>query len=175
MLPPQERTTAMSSTRRGFFIGAAAVSGAALGRRVTAVLSGGSMTAHAALGTIRSAQSAITHGPFVGHLTSTSAMVWARCSTPGVHHLTAHGIGERLELVTVTTAEATPENDMCVVWRVTGLEAETRYGYEVTYQDQPILGDEETFFETPTAEGLWLRVQSVPAVLLSLRGAGEGF
>ncbi len=140
----------MKSTRRGFLIGAAAVGGAALSRRVAAVLTGRSMTAYDALGTIRSAQSAITHGPLVGHLTSTSAMVWARCSTLGVYHLTAHGIGEREELV--ATAEATPENDMCVVWRVTGLQAETRYGYEATYQDQPILSDEDTFFVTPTAE-----------------------
>lgn len=140
----------MNSTRRGFLIGAAGVGGAALGRRVAAVLTGRSMTAYAALGTIRSAQSAITHGPFVGHLTSTSAMVWARCSTPGVYHLTAHGIGEREELI--VTAEATPENDMCVVWHVTGLQAETRYGYEPNYQDQPILSDDDTFFVTPTAE-----------------------
>ena len=38
-------------------------------------------------------QSAITYGPFVGHLTPTSAMVWARCSKPGVYSLTAWGSG----------------------------------------------------------------------------------
>ncbi len=129
---------------------AAVVGGAALGRRVAAVLPGRSMAAYAALGTIPSAQAAITHGPFVGHLTATSAFVWARCSTPGVYHLTAHRLGEREGRV--ATAAASPENDMCVVWRVTGLQADTRYGYEVTYQDQPILGDERTFFVTPAAE-----------------------
>ena len=131
-------------------MGAAAAGGAALGRRVAAVLTGRSMSAYAALRTTRSARSAISHGPFVGHLTSTSATLWAKCSTAGVYHLSAHGIGEREELV--ATAEAIPENDMCVVWRVMGLQAETRYGYEATYQDQRIVSDEDTFFVTPTAE-----------------------
>ena len=138
----------MIGTRRGFLIRAvAAGGGAALGRRVAAVLTGRSMTAYTAPGTIPSAQSAITHGPFVGHLTSTSAAVWARCSTPGVYQLTADGIGGGEQLV--ATAETTPENDLCVVWRVTGLHADTRYGYEATYQDQLILGGEDTFFVTP--------------------------
>ena len=140
----------MSPTRKGFLIRAAAVGGAALVRRVVATLTGRSTATYAAVVTTRSAQSAITHGPFVGHLTSTSAMVWSRCSTPGVYGLSARRIGERDELV--ATAEATPENNMCVVWRVTGLQAETRYGYEVTYQGQQIFGDEDTFFVTPTAE-----------------------
>ena len=81
----------MSPTRRGFFIRAAAVGGAALVRRVVATLTGRSTAAYAAAVTTRSAQSAITHGPFVGHVTSTSANVWARCSTPGVYRLTARG------------------------------------------------------------------------------------
>ena len=140
----------MSPTRRGFFIRAAAVSGAALVRRVVATLTGRSTAAYAAVVTTRSAQSAITHGPFLGHLTSTSARVWARCSTPGVYRLTARGIAERRELA--TTAEATPENDMCVVWRVTGLQAETRYGYEVTAQGQQMLGNEAAYFVTPAAQ-----------------------
>ena len=99
-------------------MGVAAAGGAAQGRRVVAAPTGRSMSADNALGTRRSAQSAITHGPFVGHLTSTSAMVWARCSAPGVYQLAAQGIGGREELV--ATAEATPENDMCAVWSVTG-------------------------------------------------------
>ena len=140
----------MSPTRKGFFIRAAAVGGAALVRRVVASLTGRSTAAYAAVGTTRSAQSVISHGPFVGHLTSTSAMVWARCSTPGVHRLTARRMGERDELV--ATAEATAANDMCVVWRMTGLQAETRYGYEVTYQGQQMLGNEDAFFVTPPAE-----------------------
>ena len=137
----------MSPTRRAFFIGAAG--GAALVRRVVATLTGRSTAAYAAVATTRTAQSAIAHGPFVGHVTSTSAMVWARCSTTGVYRLTARGSAERDELV--ATAEATPENDMCVVWHVTGLQAEMRYGYEVTYEGQQVLGDEDTFFVTPSA------------------------
>ncbi len=140
----------MSPTRKGFLIRAAAVGGAALVRRVVATLTGRSTAAYTAVVTTRSAQSAITHGPFVGHLTSTSARVWARCSTPGVYRLTARRSAERDELV--ATVEATPENDMCVVWRVAGLQAGGRYGYEVTYQGRQILGDEDTFFVTPSPE-----------------------
>ena len=140
----------MSPTRRGFFIRAAAVSGVALVRRVVATLTGRSTAAYAAVVTTGSTQSAITHGPFVGHVTTSSANVWARCSTPGVYRLTARGSAGRDELV--ATAQATPENDMCVVWRVTGLQAETRYGYEVTHQGQQMLGNEDAFFVTPTAQ-----------------------
>ena len=141
----------MIGTRRGFLIGAAAAGGGAtLGRRVAAILTRRSVTACGAWETIRSPQSTITHGPFVGHLSSTSATVWARCSTAGVYQLTADRIGGGEQLV--ATAEATPENDLCVVWRVTGLQADTRYGYEATYQDQPLLGDENAFFMTPPGD-----------------------
>ena len=105
------------------------------------------------------AQSAITHGPFVGHVTSTRAMIWARCSRPGVYSLTARGMGEADELV--ATAEATPENDMCVVWHVTGLQAERRYRYEATYQGHSVLGAEDTFFMTPGAEDTPTRTRLV--------------
>ena len=54
----------MSPTRKGFLIRAAAVGGAALVRRVVATLTGRSTAAYAAVVTTRSAQSAITHGPF---------------------------------------------------------------------------------------------------------------
>ena len=95
----------MNPTRRGFLIRAAAVGGAVLGRGVSALLTGRSRAAYAA--TIHSGQNAVTHGPFLGHLTSTSAKVWARCSTPGIYRLTARGVGGDL----VATAEAAPEND----------------------------------------------------------------
>ena len=97
----------------------------------------------------RAAQSAITHGPFVGHLTPTSAIVWARCSKPGVYSLTAQGSGGE---VLVATAEAIPQSDMCVVWHVKGLQANTRYGYEAAYQGEQVLGGENTFFVTPAPE-----------------------
>ena len=76
--------------------------------------------------------------------------MWARCSTPGVYHLIARDSGG-LALPSVS-AVAIPENDLCVVWRVTGLRADTRYAYEARYRDQPVLGDEDTFFTTPAAE-----------------------
>ena len=147
----QSKDTPLSPSRRGFFIRSAAVGGAALLRRVVAIFTGRPPVAHAAAETTRSAQSAITHGPFLGHLTSTGASVWARCSTPGEYRLTVRGIGEREDLV--ATAEPTPQNDMCVVWRVTGLQAETRYRYEVSNGGQQLIVDEDASFVTPPAEG----------------------
>ena len=82
---------AMSSTRRGFLLRTAVAGGAALVRRVVASLTGRSTAAYAAVQTTRSARYAITHGPFVGHLTTATAMVWARTSAPGVYQLTARG------------------------------------------------------------------------------------
>ena len=41
---------------------------------------------------------------------------------------------------------------MCVVWRVTGLQAGRTYGYGVTHEGQQILGDSDTFFVTPPPE-----------------------
>jgi alkaline phosphatase D len=140
----------MNSTRKGFLIRAAAVAGAGLVRRVLATLTGGSTAAYAAVPTARPALHSMTHGPFVGHVTSTTAMVWARCSAPGPYGLTARGNGGRDEVA--ATAEATPETDMCVVWRLTGLRAGSTHRYEVTHEGQRIVGDEGTFFTTPSAQ-----------------------
>ena len=59
----------MNSTRRGFLIRGAAVGGAALVRRVLTALARRSTAAYAVVGGMRPTRSAITHGPFVGHLT----------------------------------------------------------------------------------------------------------
>ena len=90
----------------------------------------------------------ITHGPFLGHLTSSRAKIWARCSKPGVYRLTAKGIGDHDALV-ATTSEATLENDMCLVWQVTGLQPGKKYFYEATYQGHQIAGDKDNYFLTP--------------------------
>jgi alkaline phosphatase D len=115
-----------------------------------ATLTGRATAAYAVVRTTRPERYAITHGPFVGHVTTDTAIVWAKASAPGVYQLTARGVRERGELV--ATAEATAETDMCVVWRVTGLRPGRTYGYAVTHQGQQILGDADTFFETPTRE-----------------------
>ena len=142
----------MTPTRRDFLIGAAAVgNGTALERRVATLLTTRPMVAGISSEGSGPAQLAIANGPFVGHLTASSVTVWANCPAPGVYHFTAHEIGQRRRLI--AAAEATPENDMCVVWRLAGLQAETTYGYQATYGDQPIFGDDDTYFTTPAAEG----------------------
>lgn len=140
----------MTPTRRGFLLGSAVAGVSAMGRRIAAALTGGSVAAYGATKTTRSAQSGLSHGPFVGDLTPTSARVWAKCSMPGTYRLTARGIDEGEEFG--ATAEAVAENDRCVVWRVSGLQAERRYSYEITFRGQSILGGEDTFFVTPPSQ-----------------------
>lgn len=141
------------SSRRGFLIRAGAGVGALLGRSVAALLPAGSRKVHADTATVGSGRSAITHGPFVGHLTSNSATIWARCASPGVYRLNARGRGTGSGLAS-STMLATPCNDLCIVWHVTGLQPHQKYVYEIAYhsQDKPLLIGEDFFFVTPPAD-----------------------
>ena len=71
----------MNPTRRGFLIRAAAVGSAVLGRGVSALLTGRSRVAYAA--TIHSGQNAVTHGPFLGHLTLSPGPFRVHAALPG--------------------------------------------------------------------------------------------
>ena len=145
----------MTPTRRGFLLGSAAGGVSAMGRRIASALTGRSVAAYGATQTNRFAGSGLSHGPFVGDLTSTSARVWAKCSIPGHYRLTARGIDEGEGFGAEefgAMAEASAVNDLCVVWRVTGLQPERRYSYEITFQGQSIEVDEDTFFVTPPSQ-----------------------
>ncbi|MBP85894.1 MAG: hypothetical protein CMJ64_04120 [Planctomycetaceae bacterium] len=94
------------------------------------------------------AKRSITHGPFVGHITSTSVMVWARCSKPGKYHLSARsdGGGE-----VQTEAQSSAEHDGCVVWRLESLRPATRYQYTIESEgENPVEGDDYYFTSAPT-------------------------
>ena len=134
-------------TRRSFLFRAAALGGAVLSQ-AAAFLTRRPTLREAATEPSRSPQSVLTHGPFLGDVTPTSARVWARCEVPGSYRLVARGSWTEL----VATGEARPENDLCVVWRVNGLEPQQRYRYEITSQDQPVVDDPDGYFLTPPSE-----------------------
>lgn len=93
----------------------------------------------------RSPIPSVTHGPFVGHLTSDSVMVWARCSTPGEYRLSARS-GEGAEVQ--AAAESSVEHDGCVVWRLKSLPAGTRYQYAIEFGDERLVDGDDYWFMT---------------------------
>jgi alkaline phosphatase D len=71
----------------------------------------------------------LTHGPFVGHTTPTSASVWARCAEPGEYELVAHCVEDRTIHSAVTNA--TVANDHCIVWTLEDLLPNAEYTYDI--------------------------------------------
>ncbi len=137
--------------RRRFLTRAGAFLGAVFSGRLWTRLTGRSRAAHAAThpagrsGEPGAGRAALTHGPVLGHVTPDEARVWARCSTPGVHTLTLRGASTSRTAV----ATASPDDDLCVVWRLTGLRAEERYRYEIAQGEQIVFADERAAFATP--------------------------
>jgi len=93
-------------------------------------------------------ESPITHGPFVGHVTPASALVWARCQQAGEYRLIAQTTdGSRMS---IAVARSAPEQDGCVHWKLTGLQPASRYHYRVEFQDR-VLTSGEAFYLTTAA------------------------
>ena len=91
----------------------------------------------------------LTHGPFIGHATPTSALVWARCSEPGEYQLTARSEGGH----SVTAkARSTPLRDGCVQWRLDGLRGGTRYDYQIEVDGRELVHGDDFAFTTEDAE-----------------------
>ena len=75
---------------------------------------------------------AVAQGPWLGHTTSSSARVWARCSAPGaVALVVATQDGDPAEGPLRVVAHADPDADLCVVFTADGLRAGTTYAYRV--------------------------------------------
>ena len=146
----------MSPTRRGFVLGSLVAGGTALFRRVSATLTPSSATRSAKASTMVSSrsgavtQTGLTHGPFLGDLTTSGVKVWARFSEAGSYRLFGRGSDSAAGFE--STAEATLDNNLCVVWSVSGLEAATRYAYGISSQGQSIFEADDAFFVTPRGE-----------------------
>ena len=88
----------------------------------------------------------LTHGPFVGHVTSRDALVWARFASPGPCRLRAlSATGHELTI----EKEATSERDGCVQWRLESLKPGTKYHYQVERGDQVLATGDAYGFTTP--------------------------
>ena len=94
----------------------------------------------------------ITHGPFIGHVTSDTALVWARFSQPGEYQLRARVKQDDSEIE--CTATATRANDDCLRWELNGLSPGTRYRYEIRSHGQTLLDGNDCFFETTGSGGV---------------------
>ncbi len=87
---------------------------------------------------VAAGESAVTHGPFLGHAGATEAVVWARFAKPGLYTLaltddaTGEPAGEPL------TGLASEAADYCVTWRAPGLDADRSYQCNISARDVAI-------------------------------------
>ena len=100
-------------------------------------------------------QTPLAHGPFIGHLTPSSARIWARFREPGEYRLIARGPAAEH----ATSAQAGPETDGAIVWELTGLEPRTRYRYEVAQGPLTLFAPDGAYFVTPAPEALSAEVR----------------
>lgn len=104
----------------------------------------------------RQTNSSVTHGPFIGHITSSSVIVWARCSNPGKYRLSAcSDDGAKVQ----TEVESSLERDGCVVWHLKSLRSATRYRYAIDFGDERLVAGDDYFFTTaPTDQTATVRL-----------------
>ncbi|MCH2126059.1 MAG: alkaline phosphatase D family protein [Pirellulaceae bacterium] len=88
----------------------------------------------------------ITHGPFVGHVDSTNAHLWARFAQAGEYSLVAYATDAPLQLR--ATARAARKHDLCVEWQLRGLRPGTQYHYQIQSGDKKLLQGNDFFFKT---------------------------
>lgn len=86
----------------------------------------------------------------VGHVAATSANVWFRPSEAGDYMLQVVADGESApsSAVRKVRATASADNDLCVVWKVTGLQPATKYCYSIVAESGAIVSDEGCCFST---------------------------
>ncbi len=84
----------------------------------------------------------LTHGPFLGHVDSSSARIWARASRVGTYALTIGGVAGVLE------ARADPEHDLTLEWRATGLAPDREYRYTIRAGAEELLPEAALRFRT---------------------------
>src|SRR5262245_57392567 len=93
----------------------------------------------------------VTHGPFVGHVTSTSASVGCRLPEPAPCELSILD-NDRRPLASVAQ-RACEDNDLCVAMRVDGLEPDTRYLYRISAAGMPLIDGDAYFLRTAPMDG----------------------
>ena len=92
----------------------------------------------------------LTHGPFIGHATPTSVLVWASSAEPGEYNLVARAAGNGQPVT--AKARSTPERDGCVQWRLDGLRPGTRYHYQIEFDGKKLVHGGDFSFATEGTE-----------------------
>ena len=80
-------------------------------------------------------QGRIAQGPFVGHMTPDSVAIWARLSAPGEYSLALTDGSGSNPLTALQTAD--PDRDLCVVWKIGGLQANHQPVYDAIASGDP--------------------------------------
>jgi alkaline phosphatase D len=88
-------------------------------------------------------------GPFIGHVSEKSAIVWARIPDERNWTLSLHEDEEiDNDPILTRTIRPDPANDFCLRWELAGLEPSTRYFYRIHSGDDCIASGQEYCFET---------------------------
>ncbi|MCH2596906.1 MAG: alkaline phosphatase family protein [Pirellulales bacterium] len=85
-------------------------------------------------------------GPVVGHVSPESAVLWLRPIEEG--HYTLVLTSSDSEFRRELTQFADMDRDLCIHWYIYGLEAGTKYSYEVRYGDKQLVTGEDCYFHT---------------------------
>jgi len=91
-----------------------------------------------------------TGGPMLGNVSTQGVNIWIRTLYPA--NVTVR-INDKGFIKTFGPVKSTAESDMRVVVNINGLEAGTRYPYEVLIDGKPVKSDIEAFFTTLPPEG----------------------
>lgn len=119
-------------------------------RRVVAIL----LLTAPSLG--QSAPSRLTHGPFLGHTSTTSVRVWGRVDAAGFTRLRVLRDGVE---IAVGNAQAALEHDLCVTWQADGLAPGTKYEYRIDSATTPIAVGDDLVFTTAPVPGDAVKVR----------------
>ena len=78
----------------------------------------------------------LTHGPMLGHLTSTTVRIWGRTSEPG-EFFVKYGLDSKKINQSSQSALTKIEDDNTGYLELVGLEPDTRYHYQIWTNDHP--------------------------------------
>lgn len=87
-----------------------------------------------------------SYGPFLGHLTPESINIWYRAAEPGDYSLT---VTSDDDFSTTQQATADITHDLCVVWKVSDLQPERKYTYQIRSGKTLLTEGDDFQFRTP--------------------------
>ena len=88
-----------------------------------------------------------SQGPVIGHVSETSAILWARIPEATEWTLTVQEMGsDKIHLQQISKAD--PDNDFCMRWEVCGLRPGVRYSYSIRSEKTVFCSGAGYYFET---------------------------